>query len=200
MKATTAAPSKRRHGETSGELRVEDIARYLSRLAALEQDDLTGNAELSRGLKSLSRALMPYSGRSMSELTKIIKNRQQPFAVKRTSASRINADLPEDVESLSTDEVEGFLSDENHTKGLLVELGFRRFGISRSKLERLVKAKARESIYAALEHEKSLEAISRGAMGSRPKRERPAIQRHGISKQSDTNTAPKYETSQAVAL
>lgn len=144
---------------------------------------------------------MPYSGLRMSELTKLMKNGQQPVATKRTSATRVKVDLPEDVESLSVDEMEGFLSsDEKHTKGMLVELGFRRFGISRSKLERLPKAEALESVRSALEHEKSLEAISREARGSKSKRGLSAVPRHGVSKLGDAKSTSKYDTSQAVAL
>ena len=193
MNTTSTTSPKRGHGESSSELGVADMARYLSRLASLEQDDLTGNAELSRSLKSLSRALKPYSGLSMSELTKLIKNGKQPVATKRTSATRVNPNLPEGVESLSLDEVEDFLGDEKHTKGLLVELGFRRFGISRSKLERLPKAEALESVYAALEHEKSLEAISREARGTKSKRGFSAVQRRGASKLREAKAASKYD-------
>ena len=200
MNTTSTTSPKRGHGETSSELGVADMARYLSRLATLEQDDLTGNAELSRSLKSLSRALKPYSGLSMSELTKLIKKGKQPVTTKRTSATKANPNLPEDVESLSIDDVEGFLGDEKHTKGLLVELGFRRFGISRSKLERLPKAEALESVYAALEHEKSLEAISREARGNKSKRGFSSVQRRRVSKLNDAKAAPKYDASQAVVL
>ena len=70
------------------------------------------------------------------------------------------------LESLSQEEVAQILDDPGSPKQLVAELGFRRFGMSRAKLERLSKQAARDSVRAALEHEKSLDAISRQARKS----------------------------------
>ena len=67
------------------------------------------------------------------------------------------------LESLSLAAVTQILDDPGSAKPLVAELGFRRFGISRAKLERLSKQAARDTVRAALEHEKSLDAISREA-------------------------------------
>lgn len=70
------------------------------------------------------------------------------------------------LESLSQDEVAQILDDPSSAKQQVAELGFRRFGISRAKLERLSKQAARDAVRAALEHEKSLDVISREASKS----------------------------------
>lgn len=67
------------------------------------------------------------------------------------------------LESLRQEEVAQILDDPGSAKRLVAELGFRRFGLSRAALERLSKQAARDAVRAALEHEKSLDAISREA-------------------------------------
>ena len=68
--------------------------------------------------------------------------------------------LPPELESMGQDAIERILDDEGYTKLQIVELGVQRFGISRSKLDRLNKKDALESVRAALGHEKSLDVIS----------------------------------------
>ena len=70
------------------------------------------------------------------------------------------------LESLSHEEVAQILDDPGSAKQLIAELGFRRFGISRPKLERLSKQAARDSVRNALENEKFLAVISREARKS----------------------------------
>ena len=145
---------------------VGDAVRFLSSLSKLYEEDKIGNPALSKGLKDLSRALRPYSEQPVSELADIIRSkattRSNPKAVEESEVALF---LPE-LESMSQEGVESTLAEERITKNFLVELGFQRFGISRSKLERLSKRDARASVRSALEHEKSLDAISREAQRS----------------------------------
>jgi hypothetical protein len=78
----------------------------------------------------------------------------------KTTLSKAKSVLPAELESISQEYVERILDDESYNKQQVVELGVRRFGISRSKLERLRKEHAQDSVRAALEHEKSLDVIS----------------------------------------
>ena len=141
---------------------VDDIVRYLSGLARLHSEEKTGNPKLSRGLRHLVRALRPYSDSPISELNAALAQKVGPSNVKATPRRR-QATLPADLESLGQAEVERILEDDRYTKQQVAELGSRRFGISRSKLERLRKVDALQSVRAALEHELSLDVISEEA-------------------------------------
>ncbi len=145
-----------------GQVLVDDIVRYLSGLARLHSEEKTGNSELSRGLRCLVRALRPYSDSPISELSFALSQEIQPSNAKG-SHRKPRATLPPDLESLGQSEINRILEDDRYTKQQVAELGSRRFGISRSKLERLRKEDALQSVRAALEHELSLDVISEEA-------------------------------------
>ena len=141
---------------------VGDIVKYLSGLARLHATEKTGNLELSRGLRHLARALRPYADSPISELSTVLAQEANRSNIK-AAPRRLQAMLPAELESLNQADIEKILKDDRYTKQQVAELGFRRFGISRSKLERLRKVEALQSIRAALEHELSLEVISEEA-------------------------------------
>ena len=143
-------------------LLVDDIVRYLSRLANLYSEAKTGNSELSDGLRQLVNALRPYSNRPVPDLADIIREATLR-RFRETSPKKIKAILPSNLESLPPQEVEKILDDENYTKDQVINLGVKRFGISYAKLTRLGKKNVLESIRAALNHEKSLDVISKEA-------------------------------------
>ena len=152
------------------QLLVSDVARYLSGLAKLQDGDKTGNPALSAGLRAVAQALRPFAHCPAAELPAAIKQKNAPAIGSKMPAAEVKADFPPEkaaaLESLSQEEVAQILDDPGCAKQLVAELGFRRFGISRAKLERLSKQAARDSVRAALEHEKSLDAISRQARKS----------------------------------
>ena len=137
---------------------VVDIVGYLSGLAKLHEAEKTGNMGLSVGLRHLVEALRPYANSPVSELPEAIK---QSRTEKPSGRSKMA--LPDRLESLSQTEIKGILDNDNYTKEQIAELGVKRFGISRSKLVRLRKREAQDSIRAALSHEISLDVISREA-------------------------------------
>lgn len=141
-------------------LLIDDLVRYLSQLASLNGENRTGNQELSIGLRRLAKALRPYSDRTVSEFVEHIK---EIPARSRSSSRHQKTVLPSSLESISQHEVEEILGNESYTKTQIVEIGMRRFGIPRSKLERSNKQDALNSVYAALDHEKSLDVISKEA-------------------------------------
>ena len=151
-------------GTSRDRLLVADVVRYLIGLAKLHEDEKTGNHELSEGLRSVARALRPYSAYTAVDLTDVISKNVPPTAIIPTTTNNSKPVLPRDLEYISQDELERILDDGQYTKKQLAEVGCQRFGISRSKLERLRKSEACDSIRAALDHERSLDAISREAL------------------------------------
>ena len=140
---------------------VKDVVRYLTGLARLNEQDKTGNPELSKGLRQVAHVLRPFASYPVVELTDVVDGKKKT----RTPVAKVNShksklELPPDLEAISQDEVRMMLDDERYTKQQIAELGIRRFGISRSKLERLRKRDARDSVRAALRHEKSLAVIA----------------------------------------
>lgn len=161
--------SMKREEVQSGPLLVGDIVRYLSRLASLHKDARVGNFELSNGLRQLANALRPHAHQPIQGLVDIF--RSVPLSNRRESSSRkTKATLPANIESLLTREIDKILSDEKYTKIQIIELGVRRLGIPHSKLARLSKRDALDSIRAALDHEKSLSVISQEARRGGEKR------------------------------
>ena len=154
--------------EIQGEhLLVADIVRYLSALAKLHEDNTTGNPALSEAMRQVAKALRPYANFPVPELAAAIKS-NTATAVRAESGRKpgepaFPPELDSRLESIGQDEIERILNDDAGTKRQIAELGFRRFGISRSKLERLSLKDARYSVRAALENEKTLEVISQVA-------------------------------------
>ncbi len=149
-------------------LLIKDLSQYLSRLATLVRDPRTGNMDLSDGLRALARALRRHSKRPIHELSDIMKDVGPK--TRKQSARQPKAVLPSELTTLSIEEVDDILSNPEYTKSQLIELGTKRFGISKSKLSGLNKDDVRESVRSALNHEKSLDAISREAQRGGQKR------------------------------
>ena len=148
------------HELEDNQLLVGDMVQYLLNLARLYDKNKTGNAKLSEGLRSVAHALRPYADCMVLELTDSIKRKAPSPGRRRTVSTKAKPQLPPAMESIGQEDIERILNDGNYTKQQVAELGVRRFGISRSKLERLRKEDARDSVRAALEHEKSLDVIS----------------------------------------
>ena len=143
-------------------LLVRDISRYLSALAKLNDTEKIGNRDLSAGLRLIANALRPYAACPVEELADILKEARAANR-RRPSSRKARASLPPNLESIDKQDVERILVNEDYTKDQVAELGFRRFGISRSKLKGLRKNDALNSVRAALEHENSLDVISKMA-------------------------------------
>lgn len=138
-------------------LLIGDLMKHLARWAALEMDERTGNPSLSEGLNLLAACLKPHKSLPIHNLA-VYSLHVSDSRVQDVPKPRVN--LPENLESLDWDQVNAILDNEDIQKKQLVELGKRRLGISGSKLSRLKRADAIESIRAVLDHERSLEAIA----------------------------------------
>ena len=149
-------------------LLIKDLAQYLSRLATLVRDPRTGNMDLSNGLRDLARSLRRHSKRPIHELSDIMKDVGP--RTRKQSTRQPKAELPSELSTLSIEEVNDILSNPVYTKPQWVELGIERFGIPKSKFTKLKKDEVRESVQSALNHERSLDAISREARRGGQKR------------------------------
>lgn len=153
-----------------GQLLVSDVARYLSGLAKLQDGDKTGNPALGAGLRAVAQALRPFARCPAAELPAALQREKPAGGGSKAAANGVKVAFPPEtataLESLSQEEVAQILDDPGSAKQLVAELGFRRFGISRAKLERLSKQAARDSVRKALENEKFLAVISREARKS----------------------------------
>lgn len=143
-------------------LYVGDITQYLSGLAKLHKTERTGNQKLSDGLQFLVKVLRPYTDYPVSELANVLKEIAPEVSFK-AGLNRNESEPIAELETINQADIEKMLCDESYTKQQITELGVRRFGISRSKLNRLRKKEVVESVRASLEHEKTLDVISQEA-------------------------------------
>ena len=139
-------------------LLIGDLARYLARLATIQRDERTGNSSVGEGLKLLAAGLRRYKSRPVEDLATLSLERNTP---RERESQKPPIDLPDKLESLDWDGVRAILEDDQYRKWQIVKLGAGRFGIPRGSLSRLKRADAIESIRAALDHERSLDAIGR---------------------------------------
>ena len=150
---------------------VGDLLRYLTGLADLQRDSRTGNAALADAIRSLVGALRPYRSNSVLDLSKLLADLDTRKVTKR-APRKPAVELPPNLKALSGAVIERVLEDDRYSKSQLADMGFQRFGISRSRLCRLPKADAVEAIRSALEHERSLDAIGQQAEAAGRKRAR----------------------------
>jgi len=134
-------------------LSVKELAGFLKKLSSFYRDPRFGNFSLSEALSDLATALVQYPDRTIG---------QGVAGFHHSRDLKAGNDAIE-KSSLSLAEVRDILFDETRLKEELVILGFERFGISKSKLERLSKKEITEGIWAALHHEESLSIISEEA-------------------------------------
>lgn len=140
-------------------LRIEDLVRYLVQLAKINEDPRIGNIELSSGILSVAEYLRPYSRKPIKDLGVILSREAGSDFILREQR-RLKIDLPEDLKNVPVEVVCNIINDDNFTKNQIVDLGFERFGIPKSKLSRLNKQAVIEAIQSALNHENSLDVIS----------------------------------------
>ena len=141
-------------------LLIGDLARHLALSATVQRDDRTGNPALGDGLSLLAARLRPYKSRPVEDLATLSLERNP---ARERESQKPPIELPDKLDSLDWDRVKAILEDDLYRKWQIVELGARRFGIPRGSLSRLNRADVIESIRAALDHERSLDAIGHRA-------------------------------------
>lgn len=152
---------------------IGDILRCLSAIEDIQRDVRTGNAALAAAIRTFAEALKPHRSRPVPDLTDLLAGLGAPKAPAH-ARRKLAVELPPALMTLPKSGVERILADDRYVKSQLAELGFQRFGISRSRLCRLTKAAAVEAIRGALEHERSLDAISEQAQVAARRRSRAA--------------------------
>lgn len=160
-KAEALNPDKETGLDARG-LLIGDIIERLAVEAKLLADPRTGNPEMGDGLRVLAEALKPYRGRPVAEL-RVLLSATAMTSRRGPRARKPAAELPENLAALAEEEVDRILDDDKYMKKQLVELGASRFGISRSKLNRLSRPEAVTSIRAAMNNEGALAAIAHQA-------------------------------------
>lgn len=158
---------------TARDVVVGDILRWLLALSDMQGDARTGNAAFANAIRVLADALKPHRSRSVPELIELLASLNAP-KVAESAHRKPPVELPSSLPTLSESAVERVLADSRYLKSQLAELGFQRFGISRSRLCRLTKTAAVDAIRGALDHERSLDAISQQAQMAAKRRSHAA--------------------------
>lgn len=127
-----------------------ELGRYLRHLALIARDARLGNKSLSVALSELADFLIGKNGGLPADAIR-------DFRLSAEKAGALDEALLREMEAGA---VRKFLADEAHTKADLIQLGGVRFGIARSRLQRMQRVEIIEVISAALKHEESLGIIS----------------------------------------
>ena len=153
------------YGQTEKDaILIKDLVGFLRDFSVALKSRQTGNPAMSIALSELSKALQPHSDRYLQDVLSEFKTLCASDLPKKSRASTRLLDI--DWTSLSLDDVENLLTENELPKKDLIDLGHIRFGISRSKLERQSKTMTLESIRTAAENEKTLHIIGEEAARS----------------------------------
>ena len=134
-------------------LSATEVARFLKRLSSLYRDPKTGNPALSEALAELAANVR--RGRDLS-LTDAVTDTD--VSSKQTASSDVAR-----LKELTLEEVKKLLSETVLTKTELIDLGAARFAIPRAGLQRQNRDQVSDAIWAAVQHEESIDIISREA-------------------------------------
>ena len=143
------------------DISAAEVARLLSRVASLFELQ-PDNIGMSSALRSLSGALSSHGNKPVESVIGILRDTGL-LITDDDPQTQAALGLPINLSDISLDEVEAVLANSSYTKDQFVELGFTRFGVSRSRLTRTGREKMIEIIRSAVDHEKSLAAIDREA-------------------------------------
>ncbi len=133
------------------------VAQFLDKIADSLKDRRTGNPAMSEALRALAKRLrggaLPLEPQLLGRQTVHSEAEQLSF--------QDDDDLQ--FESLTLFQAEEAIRRPEMTKGHLIIIATERFGLARSRLERMPKDELVRAILAALEHERSLNIISEEA-------------------------------------
>lgn len=147
MRSRFTVPKTRRKHITSA-----DVGRYVKHLAALHRDPLTGNPAMSEALSEIADILM--SGKA-APARRVLED--------HVSQKGFEFEQDTDLHSLPLDDVKTLLSRADLTKSDLVMVGSERFGIAKSRMDRIPREEIVSAISSAIQHEESLSIISEEA-------------------------------------
>lgn len=144
-------------------VRVADVAKYLLRTADLHKDAKSGNPAFGDELRRFAKSLGPCAKLSLDEFADTVKTRAVGKRRATSPKAQPTVELPANLESLPLNDVEKIVNNRDYIKTQLVELGVKRFGISRSELLRRGRDSVSNSIRVALENERTLNIIAQEA-------------------------------------
>lgn len=142
----SASKSRRKH------ITAADVGRYLKHLAALHRDPLTGNVGMSDALSEIAAILIAAKA---APAAKVIEN--------FIEQSRFDFEEEFDFQTLPLEKVRELLSRPDLTKSDLATIGAERFGIAKSRMDRVPREEIIKTIASAMQHEESLSIISKEA-------------------------------------
>jgi hypothetical protein len=128
------------------------VGRYLKHLATLNRDPLTGNEAMSDALNELATILIAAKA---APVTKAIE--------KFIEHSKFNFEEEFDFKTLPLAKVHEVLARPNLSKSDLATIGTERFGIAKSRMDRVPRDEIIKMIVSAMQHEESLNIISEEA-------------------------------------
>lgn len=142
-----------RSARNDDELSKTDVSRFLRQLSKFYSNPKFGNVPLANGLKTAADLLEEYAQEEA--------NRQNQSS--QTVAKVGPDEVRKEFDQLTLDQVRSILQRGDLNKSELMELGSNRFAISRSRMKKLNINDALEVIRSAIEHEDSLDIISKEA-------------------------------------
>ena len=148
-------------GTSLSTLSVGDLIKFLKKLSETYRPASTGNPALAKVLGALANSLKPHAKLSALEFLNTLGERERTDVFQPVDSKTCTNII--DYPALNNVELEKLLSQDEITKKELVELGYQRFGIPRSGMQRMSKKELFETIRAALAHEESLRIISSAA-------------------------------------
>lgn len=131
-------------------LSANEVARFLKRLSSFYRDPKTGNPALSEALAELSAGLSRGRGLSLADAVSATD-----VSSKQTASSDLAL-----LKKFTLEEVKKLLSETVLTKTELIDLGAERFAIPRAGLKRVNRDQVSDAVWAAVQHEESIEIIS----------------------------------------
>jgi len=129
-----------------------DVGRYLKHLAVLNRDPLTGNVALSDALQEIAAVLIAAKA---APAKKTLEN--------HLTQNKFDFEDEVDFHTLPLDKVREILARPDLTKSDLATVGSERFGIAKSRMDRIPREEIVKTITSAMEHEESLSIISEEA-------------------------------------
>lgn len=129
-----------------------DVGRYLKHLAALHRDPLTGNVAMSDALNEIAAILIAAKAEPAA---KVLTN--------FTEQSKFEFEEEFDFQTLPLEKVREILARPDLTKSDLATIGTERFGIAKSRMDRVPRDEIIKMISSAMQHEESLTIISEEA-------------------------------------
>ena len=142
----SSSKSRRKH------ITAADVGRYLKHLAALNRDPLTGNVAMSDALNEIAAILIAAKAAPATGALK-------------TFVEQSNFEFEEDFDfqALPLEKVREILARSDLTKSELTTIGTERFGIAKSRMDRVSRDELIKMVQSAIQHEESLDIISEEA-------------------------------------